>query len=184
MWRGRCRSNISVSAPFVWRSLSGSTLTPFTGQADFPHPALGQNFRPSPTARCAQAGTCARAEAPFLGDVACPDRTALHLLGLGGEPRFQVAHDLRKLVCALSGSPDPLRDRKLGLSRKQRDLDWRPVAFADGSAEGFDIDQDVLMGGGLNCCQCRPDSFTIEGTVQTVDMGALNEPLRDLLGRS
>jgi transposase len=27
-----------------------------TGQADFPHPALGQNFTPSPTARRAQGG--------------------------------------------------------------------------------------------------------------------------------
>ena len=50
MWRGGCRLNISVSAPFVWRCLSGSTLTPFphpahrTGHADFPHPALGQDF--------------------------------------------------------------------------------------------------------------------------------------------
>src|SRR5262249_32526587 len=57
MWRGGCRPNISVSAPFVWRCLSGSTLTPFThpahrtGQADLPHPALGQDFTPSPTAR-------------------------------------------------------------------------------------------------------------------------------------
>ncbi len=45
MWRGGFRLNISVSAPFVWRCLSGSALTPFphpahrTGQADFPHPA-------------------------------------------------------------------------------------------------------------------------------------------------
>src|SRR5271155_4287933 len=52
MWRGGCRSNISVSAPFVWRCLSGSNMTPFphpahrTGQADFPHPALGQDFTP------------------------------------------------------------------------------------------------------------------------------------------
>jgi SAM-dependent methyltransferase len=73
MWRGSCRSNISVSAPFVWRCLSGLTMTPFphpahrTGQADFPHPALGQNFTPSPTARCAQAGTCARARSARKG---------------------------------------------------------------------------------------------------------------------
>src|ERR1700733_5968963 len=52
MWRGGFRLNISVSAPFVWRCLSGSALTPFphpahrTGQADFPHPALGQDFTP------------------------------------------------------------------------------------------------------------------------------------------
>src|ERR1700687_1268475 len=50
MWRGGVRENISVSAPFVWRCLNGSTMAPFphpahrTGQADFPHPALGQDF--------------------------------------------------------------------------------------------------------------------------------------------
>ena len=50
MWRGGCRSNISVAASFVWRCLSGSAMAPFphpahrTGQADFPHPALGQDF--------------------------------------------------------------------------------------------------------------------------------------------
>src|SRR6266481_3436576 len=42
-----------LSASFVWRCLSGSALTPFphpahrTGQADLPHPALGQDFTPS-----------------------------------------------------------------------------------------------------------------------------------------
>jgi len=42
--------NISVAASFVWRCLNGSTMAPFphpahrTGQADFPHPALGQDF--------------------------------------------------------------------------------------------------------------------------------------------
>src|SRR5258707_1291172 len=50
MWRGGCRSNISVAASFVWRCLTGSAMAPFphpahrTGQADFPHPALGQDF--------------------------------------------------------------------------------------------------------------------------------------------
>ena len=50
MWRGGCRLNISVAASFVWRCLSGSAVAPFphsahrTGQADFPHPALGQDF--------------------------------------------------------------------------------------------------------------------------------------------
>src|SRR5258707_3900946 len=33
-----------------------------TGQADFPHPALGQSFTPSPTARRAQAGSSVRAQ--------------------------------------------------------------------------------------------------------------------------
>src|ERR1700685_3574021 len=50
MWRGGVRWNISVAAPFVRRCLNGSTMAPFphpahrTGQADFPHPALGQDF--------------------------------------------------------------------------------------------------------------------------------------------
>src|SRR5215831_17240344 len=45
MWRGICRSDISVSVPFVWRCLSGPSMAPFphpahrTGRADFPHPA-------------------------------------------------------------------------------------------------------------------------------------------------
>jgi hypothetical protein len=52
MWRGGCRLNISVSASFVWRCLSGSAMTPFphpahrTGRADLPHPALGQDLTP------------------------------------------------------------------------------------------------------------------------------------------
>src|SRR5262249_5421203 len=67
MWRGGGRSNISVSASFVWRCLTGSTVTPFphpahrTGQADLPHPALGQYLTPSPTARRAQARSGVRA---------------------------------------------------------------------------------------------------------------------------
>src|SRR3984893_1888923 len=55
VWRGGCRPNISVAAPFVWRCLTGSTLAPFphlahrTGHADLPHPALGRDVTPSPT---------------------------------------------------------------------------------------------------------------------------------------
>jgi hypothetical protein len=54
------RLGVSVSAPFVWRCLSGSAIAPFphpshrTQRADFPHCALGQDFTPSPTARRAQ----------------------------------------------------------------------------------------------------------------------------------
>jgi hypothetical protein len=52
MWRGGGRPNISVAASFVWRCLTGSTVTPFphpahrTGRADLPHPALGQDLTP------------------------------------------------------------------------------------------------------------------------------------------
>src|SRR5580693_10734009 len=67
VWRGDCRSNTSVAAPFVWRCLTGSTLAPSphpahrTGHADLPHPALGQNITPSPTTRRAQVGSGVRA---------------------------------------------------------------------------------------------------------------------------
>jgi hypothetical protein len=53
VWRGRCRPNISVAAPFVWRCLTGSTLASSphparqTGHADFPHPAFSRPVRPS-----------------------------------------------------------------------------------------------------------------------------------------
>src|SRR3954452_23624713 len=67
MWRGGGRSNISVAAPFVWRCLTGSDVAPFphpahrTGQADLPHPPLGQALTPSPTTGRAQAGLGVRA---------------------------------------------------------------------------------------------------------------------------
>ena len=54
------------AAPFVRRCLSGSTMAPFphpshrTGQADHPHPALGQDVTPSSTTRRAQAGSDVR----------------------------------------------------------------------------------------------------------------------------
>src|SRR6516225_3867581 len=66
MWRGGCRSNISVAVPFIWRCLTGSAVAPFphpahrTGLADFPHPALGQDVTPSPTPRRAPAGSGVR----------------------------------------------------------------------------------------------------------------------------
>jgi hypothetical protein len=37
MWRGGFRLNISVAAPFDWRCLSGSTVTPF--------PVCTENYR-------------------------------------------------------------------------------------------------------------------------------------------
>ena len=65
MWRGGCRPNISVSAPFVWRCAlvvqPVSTSRHRTGQADLPHPALGQDFTPSLMARRAQARLDVRA---------------------------------------------------------------------------------------------------------------------------
>jgi hypothetical protein len=56
MWRGGRRSGVSVAAPFVWRCPNTRAVAPFphpahrTGHADCPHPALGQDLTPSPTA--------------------------------------------------------------------------------------------------------------------------------------
>jgi hypothetical protein len=58
---------MSVAAPFVWRCLSGSAITPFphpahrTQQADFPDCALGQDLTPSPTTGRGRAGSDVRA---------------------------------------------------------------------------------------------------------------------------
>jgi hypothetical protein len=73
VWRGGVRLGIAVPAPFVWRCLSGSAVAPFphpphrTGQADFLHPALGQDLTPSSTARRAQAGSDVRARSARRG---------------------------------------------------------------------------------------------------------------------
>src|SRR3984893_18464756 len=86
MWRGGVRSTMSVAAPFVWRCLSGSAITPFphpahrTQQADFPHCALGQDLTPSPTTGRVHAGSDVRARSARRGasvdtsrlGVACP----------------------------------------------------------------------------------------------------------------
>src|SRR5271169_4665705 len=51
-WRGGVRSSMSVSAPFVWRCLSGSTVAPFprpahrTGRADLSGSSAIAGFRP------------------------------------------------------------------------------------------------------------------------------------------
>lgn len=53
MWRGGGRFGLSVAAPFVWRCPSNLAVASFphpahrTGRADFPHPALFQNIKPS-----------------------------------------------------------------------------------------------------------------------------------------
>src|SRR6266436_3467270 len=79
MWRGFSRSDISVSAPFVWRRLSGSTVTPFphpahrTGQAALPHPALGQDLTPLFLRATPSAGP-----EPFLELIGYPISQVLH----------------------------------------------------------------------------------------------------------
>jgi hypothetical protein len=95
MWRGCCRLNISVAAPFVWRCLSGSTVTPFphpahrTGLADFPHPALGQDITPSPTARRAQARSDGRVRSTRTGAGVDRSRPCVAYLVLDAQPSAQ-----------------------------------------------------------------------------------------------
>ena len=110
MWRGGCRSNISVSASFVWRCLSGATMTPFphpshrTGHEDFPHPALGQDFTPSPTARRAQAGTGARARSTRKGARVDKPRPCAH--AVANTPAQRLSALLCSLHPAVSAFPD------------------------------------------------------------------------------
>src|ERR1035437_7221362 len=81
MWRGDSRSGLSVAAPFVWRCPSNLAVAPFphpphqTGRADFPHPAFGQDFTPSPTPAHAPLRSNVRARSTRTGarvDSSCP----------------------------------------------------------------------------------------------------------------
>src|SRR4051794_10837211 len=96
VWRGCCRLNISVSAPFVRRCLTSSTLAPSphparqTGRADLPHPAFSRPIRPSLSAgRYAVAGR-------YRGRVSHRDTR----LGSGGTQRLVAQRD-----ASTSGAP-------------------------------------------------------------------------------
>ncbi len=73
MWRGDGRSEHRCFRPFRWRCPMSQTMAPFphpthrTGHADFPHPALGQDFTPSPTTRRASGWSDARARCARIG---------------------------------------------------------------------------------------------------------------------
>src|SRR5260370_4151670 len=111
MWRGCCRPNISVSASFVWRCLSGSTVTPFphpahrTGRADLPHPALGQDLT-----RLLSRATPSAVSEPFAEFIGCRSFTT-----------YCVCLELRSLpstgITQLQRYYEPLRHPKApGLS--------------------------------------------------------------------
>ena len=115
-------SNISVSAPFVRRCLTGSTMSPFshpahrTGQADFPHPALGQDF------------TLARAT---------PSAASEHLSELIGFPisrsftTYCVCLELRSLpstgITRLPRYYEPLRHPRAPPACPSRASGWSPL---------------------------------------------------------
>ena len=79
-----------------------------------------------------------------------PDPFALFLLaGIGQETLLEVAHDLRILagdIVRLAGVDRQVK--KFGPARQQGDTDELPVAFPDRTAEGLDIDQDVVVWAG------------------------------------
>src|ERR1700722_7357835 len=72
MWRGDVRLSMSVSAPFVWRSLSGSAVAPF------PHPAHRTGHAVSPirlsdkTSRRLSRATPSAASEHHLELIGCP----------------------------------------------------------------------------------------------------------------
>src|SRR6202051_1235538 len=147
MWRGSVRWNIAVAAPFVWRCLNGSTMAPFphpahrTGQADFPHPALGQDV------------TLARAT---------PSAASEHLLELIGFPISRSfttycvcprllrekpgQRDLRRSH-ALSGRQlsDEIGQRLIGLERLRCEArgDLAPVSVLEGGVRTDGASQEA-----------------------------------------
>ena len=66
----------------------------------------------------------------------------LHLFRIGDEPGFEIGGNLGKLISHVALFAWILRQiEQLRLSRKQRDLDQLPIAFADGAAKSFDVDE-------------------------------------------
>jgi hypothetical protein len=57
-WRGGCRSDISVSTPFVWRCLSGSTMCPGVPKAPSLSPAPSQGTKGERFSRRRRPGPC------------------------------------------------------------------------------------------------------------------------------
>ena len=131
------RKNISVAAPFVWRCLNSSSHAPFplparqTGQADFPHPAPGQDF------------TLSRATPS-----AAPERFGFRFPNLPVLHPFLHLLELRSLrstgITRLRRSYEPLRHP----SPPSLSLTGFPLVIAD-HALGLPVF------GALSLCTCR-----------------------------
>src|ERR1700732_2394611 len=156
MWRGGVRSTMSVAAPFVWRCLSGSAITPFphpahrTQQADFPHCALGQDLTPSPTTGRGRAGSDVRARSTRRG--ARVDSSALASPALVLEPKPPAQPHSRVCVeraIRLAGGADaevigPPAEHAVQLVYELCGL--LPGTRADGQRmDGFDHVLDALL---------------------------------------
>ena len=122
-------SNISVSAPFVRRCLSGSTMSPFshpahrTGQADFPHPALGQDFtlaRATPSAASEHLSELIGfpISRSFTTYCVCLELRSLPSTGVTRLPRYyEPLRHPRALGLSLTGFRLVIAEPRLGVSR-------------------------------------------------------------------
>src|SRR5882672_3788941 len=119
MWRGGCRSNISVAAPFVWRCLSGSALTPF------PHPAHRrfEDWRAG-LGRC----SCSLLSRPFV----CECHSISTMPRFQSPPRRTQRADF-PLYALLFASPQGLWD----LSCRGDFRPWPPTPIAVEQLQGF-----------------------------------------------
>src|ERR1700716_750916 len=129
MWRGGCRLNISVAASFVWWCLSGSAMTPFphpahrTGQADLPHPALGQDFtlsRATPSAASEEFSEligCPISKS-FTTYCVCLELRSLPSTGVTRLPRYyEPLRHTRAPGLSLTGFRLVIAEPRLGVSR-------------------------------------------------------------------
>src|ERR1700736_1540091 len=156
MWRGGVRSTMSVAAPFVWRCLSGSAITPFphpahrTQQADFPHCALGQVLTPSPTTGRGRAGSDVRARSTRRGARVDSSRACVACLVLEPQPPAQPhSHVCVERAIRLAGGADaevigPPAEHAVQLVYELCGL--LPGTRADGQrVDGFDHALDALL---------------------------------------
>src|SRR6478735_2709652 len=156
MWRGGVRSTMSVAAPFVWRCLSGSAITPFphpahrTQQADFPHCALGQDLTPSPTTAAAEPGQTYEPEVPVeVREWIAPALASPALVLEPQPPAHPHSHVCVERAIRLAGGADakvigPPTERAVQLVYKLCGL--LPGTRADSQrADGFDHALDALL---------------------------------------
>src|SRR5208282_2881387 len=79
-------------------------------------------------------------------DLGLEPLTHLLLLGVSKESRFEILDDLRVLIGNVRRLARVLLDvEEFGLARERGHPDELPLSLADCSAEGLDVDQDVIV---------------------------------------
>jgi hypothetical protein len=93
--------------------------------------------------------------------------TGLLLFGIRKQARFEIANNVGILFCDISGFTRVSRKiEQFGRAWEQCDFDEFPLPFADGAAECFNIDQDVLVRGRFAIRDRRPDVLAVEGMIR------------------